>query len=184
MIVVTGATGNVGRTLRAGCSPRRASRSPPWPATSAQPTSRRRARRRRRPGRRRQPAPRTGQARTRCSSWSPGRTRTGCWGGQGRGRREDRAAVHAGCRDPARRPTGTPARFEQAVRESGLDFTILRSGGMASNAYAWAEPVRLHRTAAAPFGDVGPAVRRPRRRGRRGAPPSCARAGTTAPPMY
>ncbi len=46
-------------------------------------------------------------------------------------------------------------RFEAAVRGSGLAWTILRSGGMASNALAWAEPVRLHRTAAAPFGDVG-----------------------------
>ncbi|MEW9528549.1 SDR family oxidoreductase [Microbispora sp. NPDC049125] len=46
-------------------------------------------------------------------------------------------------------------RFETAVRESGLAWTILRSGGMASNAYAWAEPIRLHRTAYAPFGDVG-----------------------------
>lgn len=46
-------------------------------------------------------------------------------------------------------------RFEEAVRGSGLGWTILRSGGLASNAYAWAEPVRLHRTAAAPFGDVG-----------------------------
>ncbi|MFI6604680.1 SDR family oxidoreductase [Nonomuraea sp. NPDC050536] len=46
------------------------------------------------------------------------------------------------------------ASFEAAVRESGLDWTILRSGGMASNAFAWAEPIRLHRAAAAPFGDV------------------------------
>ena len=48
-----------------------------------------------------------------------------------------------------------PARFEAAVAASGLDWTVLRSGGMASNAVAWAEPVRTHRTAAAPFGDVG-----------------------------
>ncbi|MGW2635426.1 NAD(P)H-binding protein [Streptomyces sp. NPDC001348] len=47
------------------------------------------------------------------------------------------------------------ARFEAAVRESGPEWTVLRSGGLASNAFAWAEPVRLHRTAAAPFGDVG-----------------------------
>ncbi|MGW7255651.1 SDR family oxidoreductase [Streptomyces sp. NPDC054834] len=50
---------------------------------------------------------------------------------------------------------GHAAGFEAAVRESGLEWTILRSGGLASNAFAWAEPVRLHRTAAAPFGDVG-----------------------------
>ncbi|MEU5718794.1 NAD(P)H-binding protein [Streptomyces sp. NPDC020403] len=47
-----------------------------------------------------------------------------------------------------------PALFEAAVVGSGLDWTVLRSGGMASNAFAWAEPVRTHRTAAAPFGDV------------------------------
>ncbi|AOR30136.1 NmrA family transcriptional regulator [Streptomyces fodineus] len=46
------------------------------------------------------------------------------------------------------------ARFEAAVAESGPTFTVLRSGGLASNALAWAEPVRRHRTAAAPFADV------------------------------
>ncbi|MEV7687829.1 SDR family oxidoreductase [Streptomyces bungoensis] len=46
------------------------------------------------------------------------------------------------------------ARFEAAVAGSGLAFTVLRSGGMASNALAWAEPVRRHRTVAAPFADV------------------------------
>jgi uncharacterized protein YbjT (DUF2867 family) len=50
---------------------------------------------------------------------------------------------------------GHPRRFEAAVRESGLDWTVLRSGGMASNAFAWAESVRARREAAAPFGDVG-----------------------------
>ncbi|RFU41827.1 NAD-dependent epimerase/dehydratase family protein [Actinomadura logoneensis] len=49
--------------------------------------------------------------------------------------------------------------IEDAVRASGLDWTILRPGNLASNAYAWAESVRAHRTVAAPFGDVGlPAV--------------------------
>jgi uncharacterized protein YbjT (DUF2867 family) len=47
------------------------------------------------------------------------------------------------------------AGIEDAVRESGSDWTILRPGGFHSNAYAWAEPVRRHRTVAAPFGDVG-----------------------------
>ncbi|WP_435270891.1 SDR family oxidoreductase [Streptomyces sp. 1222.5] len=46
------------------------------------------------------------------------------------------------------------ARFEAAVARSGLPFTILRSGGMASNALAWAEPVRRDRVAPAPFADV------------------------------
>ncbi|WP_457029607.1 SDR family oxidoreductase [Kitasatospora sp. P5_F3] len=45
--------------------------------------------------------------------------------------------------------------FEETVRQSGLDWTVLRPGGFASNAYLWAEPVRAHRTVAAPFGDVG-----------------------------
>lgn len=46
-------------------------------------------------------------------------------------------------------------RFEKAVSGSNLQWTILRSGGMASNALAWAQPIRAQRTAAAPFGDVG-----------------------------
>ncbi|MEV0090850.1 NAD(P)H-binding protein [Streptomyces sp. NPDC050738] len=45
--------------------------------------------------------------------------------------------------------------FEEAVQESGLEWTVLRPGGFASNAYLWAAPVREHRTVAAPFGDVG-----------------------------
>ncbi|MGI5353205.1 SDR family oxidoreductase [Streptomyces sp. CA-250714] len=44
--------------------------------------------------------------------------------------------------------------FEAAVRASEADFTILRPGGFASNAYAWAEAVRTKRTVFAPFGDV------------------------------
>ncbi|MEV5555455.1 NAD(P)H-binding protein [Nonomuraea wenchangensis] len=51
------------------------------------------------------------------------------------------------------------AAFERAVRASGLAWTILRPGGFASNALAWAETVRAHRTVAAPFGDIAlPAV--------------------------
>ncbi|WP_413806706.1 NAD(P)H-binding protein [Streptomyces sp. OE57] len=44
--------------------------------------------------------------------------------------------------------------FEDAVRRSGLDWTILRPGGFASNAFAWAESVREERVIAAPFADV------------------------------
>ncbi|WP_411078944.1 NAD(P)H-binding protein [Streptomyces sp. cmx-18-6] len=44
---------------------------------------------------------------------------------------------------------------EDAVRQSGVDWTILRPGGFSSNAYAWVESVRARRTVAAPFGDVG-----------------------------
>ncbi|GGX67512.1 SDR family oxidoreductase [Streptomyces hiroshimensis] len=44
--------------------------------------------------------------------------------------------------------------FEAAVHASGADFTILRPGGFASNAFAWAESVRTKRTIFAPFADV------------------------------
>ncbi|MER6567569.1 NAD(P)H-binding protein [Streptomyces sp. NPDC001093] len=59
----------------------------------------------------------------------------------------------------ATRPLG-PSRVsmravEDALRESGLDWAILRPGGFASNALAWAESVRMQATVAAPFGDVG-----------------------------
>ncbi|MEV4559472.1 NAD(P)H-binding protein [Kitasatospora sp. NPDC049285] len=44
--------------------------------------------------------------------------------------------------------------FEAAVRGSGLEWTVLRPAGFASNAYAWAESVRGRRTVFAPFGEV------------------------------
>ncbi|MEU9131965.1 NAD(P)H-binding protein [Kitasatospora sp. NPDC048540] len=47
-----------------------------------------------------------------------------------------------------------PVAFEEAVRRSALDWTVLRSGGLNSNAFAWAGSIRERRTAAAPFGDV------------------------------
>lgn len=51
---------------------------------------------------------------------------------------------------------GDTARgFEDAVRESGLDWTILRPGGFASNAFAWVPSVRERRAIAAPFADTG-----------------------------
>lgn len=40
------------------------------------------------------------------------------------------------------------------MRGSGADYTILRPGGFASNAFAWAASVRAERTIFAPFGDV------------------------------
>ncbi|MFF3090997.1 SDR family oxidoreductase [Streptomyces nojiriensis] len=57
------------------------------------------------------------------------------------------------------RPLG-PTRIamrslEDALRESGLKWTVLRPGGFASNALWWAESVRAQRVVAAPFGDVG-----------------------------
>ncbi|MEV0973465.1 NAD(P)H-binding protein [Microtetraspora glauca] len=49
--------------------------------------------------------------------------------------------------------------IEGAVRESGLDWTILRPGNFDSNTYAWAASVRADRTVAAPFADIGlPAI--------------------------
>jgi uncharacterized protein YbjT (DUF2867 family) len=44
---------------------------------------------------------------------------------------------------------------EDAVTASGVPWTVLRAGGFASNALAWAESVRTRRVAAAPYGDVG-----------------------------
>ncbi|MEZ0113523.1 uncharacterized protein YbjT (DUF2867 family) [Catenulispora sp. EB89] len=56
------------------------------------------------------------------------------------------------------RPGGAYAHaagFEQAVAASGLEYTILRSGGLDSNAFAWVEPIRAQRVAPAPFAEVG-----------------------------
>ncbi|MGW8887588.1 NAD(P)H-binding protein [Streptomyces sp. NPDC055749] len=50
---------------------------------------------------------------------------------------------------------GTGLALDRAVRQSGMDWTVLRAGGFASNAYAWAESVRTRRTVAAPFADIG-----------------------------
>ncbi|GAA4935249.1 SDR family oxidoreductase [Actinoplanes utahensis] len=44
--------------------------------------------------------------------------------------------------------------LEDTVRESGLDWTVLRPGGFASNAFAWAPQVRETRTVTSPFGNV------------------------------
>ncbi|MFF3259928.1 SDR family oxidoreductase [Streptomyces sp. NPDC002932] len=59
----------------------------------------------------------------------------------------------------ATRPLG-PSRIavralEDALRGAGLDWAVLRPGGFASNALAWAESVRTQGTVAAPFGEVG-----------------------------
>ncbi|MEV5538614.1 NAD(P)H-binding protein [Saccharopolyspora shandongensis] len=52
-----------------------------------------------------------------------------------------------------------PPEFEDAVTRSGLEWTMLRPGNFASNAFQWAEMVRAQRAIAAPFGDVGlPAI--------------------------
>lgn len=59
----------------------------------------------------------------------------------------------------ATRPFGTTRvalrGVEDTLRESGVDWAILRPGGFASNALWWADSVRANRVVAAPFGDVG-----------------------------
>ncbi|MEV7198015.1 NAD(P)H-binding protein [Streptomyces sp. NPDC093510] len=45
--------------------------------------------------------------------------------------------------------------LEDTLRESGLDWAVLRPGGFASNALWWADSVRADRVVAAPFGDTG-----------------------------
>ncbi|MFJ6614917.1 SDR family oxidoreductase [Streptomyces sp. NPDC091289] len=45
--------------------------------------------------------------------------------------------------------------LEDTLRESGLEWAVLRPGGFASNALWWAESVRTQRVVAAPFGDIG-----------------------------
>jgi uncharacterized protein YbjT (DUF2867 family) len=45
--------------------------------------------------------------------------------------------------------------FERAVTTSGLDWTVLRPGGFASNTFAHIPSIRTARTVAAPSGDVG-----------------------------
>ena len=47
-----------------------------------------------------------------------------------------------------------PAALEEPVTGSDLDWTLLRPGGFDSNALAWADMVRTERMVAAPFGDV------------------------------
>ncbi|NEB17126.1 MULTISPECIES: SDR family oxidoreductase [Streptomyces] len=57
------------------------------------------------------------------------------------------------------RPFGTTRiamrALEDTLRDSGLEWAVLRPGGFASNALWWAESVRAQRLVAAPFGDVG-----------------------------
>ncbi|WP_280255392.1 SDR family oxidoreductase [Nocardia wallacei] len=45
--------------------------------------------------------------------------------------------------------------FEAALRNSGLEWTVLRPGGFFSNSFAWADSVRTERAVFAPFGDTG-----------------------------
>jgi uncharacterized protein YbjT (DUF2867 family) len=45
--------------------------------------------------------------------------------------------------------------LEDTLRESGMEWAVLRPGGFASNALWWAESVRTQQLVAAPFGDIG-----------------------------
>ncbi|RCV56033.1 SDR family oxidoreductase [Marinitenerispora sediminis] len=55
--------------------------------------------------------------------------------------------------------TRTNLAAERALRDSGLGWTVLRPTQFASNALWWAESIRAYRTVHAPFGDVGlPAI--------------------------
>lgn len=54
---------------------------------------------------------------------------------------------------------GPLAELEKRVQGSGLEWTLLRPADFASNAFAWVPTVRAERTVRAPFGDVAlPAV--------------------------
>ncbi|GIE62199.1 uncharacterized protein YbjT (DUF2867 family) [Actinoplanes octamycinicus] len=151
MYVVTGATGNVGRPLvaaleAAGEQVRAVSRSAPrWPADLADPESLR-------------PVVAGAEAFFLLVSGAGahldgpaivdvvkagGVPRIVLLSSQAAGTRPE-AASHAPLRE-----------LERTVRESGLDWVVLRPGGFMSNTFAWAEPVRAHRAVAAPFGDVG-----------------------------
>ncbi|GAB3721924.1 NAD(P)H-binding protein [Amycolatopsis oliviviridis] len=44
--------------------------------------------------------------------------------------------------------------YEEAVKASSPEWTVLRPGGFASNAFQWAPAVQADRVVAAPFGDV------------------------------
>jgi uncharacterized protein YbjT (DUF2867 family) len=47
-----------------------------------------------------------------------------------------------------------PPQFEDAVTQSGAEWTILRPGNFDSNTLQWAQSIRTARTVAAPFGQV------------------------------
>ncbi|MEU6185743.1 NAD(P)H-binding protein [Nocardia sp. NPDC047038] len=51
------------------------------------------------------------------------------------------------------------SHLEDAVKQSDLEWTMLRPGNFHSNAFQWADTVRTQRMVAAPFGDVAvPAI--------------------------
>ncbi|MBA2950482.1 NAD(P)H-binding protein [Streptomyces himalayensis] len=46
------------------------------------------------------------------------------------------------------------SELEDAVTQSGMDWTMLRPGGFHSNTLQWADTVRAQRVVTAPFGDI------------------------------
>ncbi|MEU0368701.1 NAD(P)H-binding protein [Streptomyces sp. NPDC006283] len=46
------------------------------------------------------------------------------------------------------------SHIEDAIKRSGLEWTMLRPGGFSSNTFQWAESIRTQRTVTAPFADV------------------------------
>ncbi|WP_406635754.1 NAD(P)H-binding protein [Amycolatopsis sp. WGS_07] len=51
------------------------------------------------------------------------------------------------------------AALEETVRSSGLEWTVIRPGGFTTNAFAWILSIRAQRKVFSPFGDVAlPAV--------------------------
>jgi uncharacterized protein YbjT (DUF2867 family) len=54
--------------------------------------------------------------------------------------------------DPITRMHGT---LERLVRGSGVEWTFLRSGGMAANTLGWADQIRTRRTVQWPYGAAG-----------------------------
>ncbi|WP_019632893.1 SDR family oxidoreductase [Actinomadura atramentaria] len=60
-----------------------------------------------------------------------------------------------GARTRPSSPSHAPLRaVEDELRATDLDWTVLRPGGFQSNAFAWAASVRESRTISAPFADV------------------------------
>ncbi len=47
-----------------------------------------------------------------------------------------------------------PVGVEDAVKASGLEWSILRPGGFQSNTLGWSQSVKEHRTVEAPYGEV------------------------------
>ncbi|SDL72750.1 Uncharacterized conserved protein YbjT, contains NAD(P)-binding and DUF2867 domains [Glycomyces sambucus] len=62
----------------------------------------------------------------------------------------------------ATRPSPEVQAYDNALTASGLEWTILRPNGFASNALLWTDSIRQDRIVTAPFGDVGLPIIDPR----------------------